>query len=109
LNRRLAQRRSLQHFSIIARKQPFATGLKGGVFATDEEIAAAEKINASYVGQVLRLTLRAPDIVEAILDARHPSPMTLAERMRPGAERWCVASTAAKSRATLPSLEPQPR
>jgi hypothetical protein len=31
------------------------------------EIAAAEKINESYVGRVLRLTLLAPDIVEAIL------------------------------------------
>jgi hypothetical protein len=29
------------------------------------EIAAAEKINESYVGRVLRLTLLAPDLVEA--------------------------------------------
>jgi len=35
-----------------------------------EEIAAVEKINASYVGRVLRLRLLAPEIVEAILDAR---------------------------------------
>jgi hypothetical protein len=42
--------------------------LETGVFATVEEIAAAEKINASYVGRVLRLTLLAPDVVEAILD-----------------------------------------
>jgi len=37
------------------------------VFATVEEIADAEMINASYGGRVLRLTLLAPDIVEAIL------------------------------------------
>jgi hypothetical protein len=36
-----------------------------GVFATVEEIAAAETINASHVGRVLRLTLLAPEIVEA--------------------------------------------
>jgi hypothetical protein len=36
------------------------------VFATVEEIAVAEKINPSYVGRVLRLTLLAPDIVDAI-------------------------------------------
>jgi hypothetical protein len=41
--------------------------LEKGTHATIEEIAAAEKINASYVGRVLRLTLLAPDIVEAIL------------------------------------------
>ena len=48
------------------------------MFATVEEIAAAEKINASYVGRVLRLTLLAPDIVEAILDGRQPAVMMLA-------------------------------
>ena len=37
------------------------------------EIAAAEKINESYVGRVLRLTLLAPDIVEAILGGRQPA------------------------------------
>ena len=57
--------------------------LETGVFATVEEIAAAEKINASYVGRVLRLTLLAPDIVEAILDGRQPAAMTLAVLMRP--------------------------
>jgi hypothetical protein len=31
----------------VARKQPFVTGPKGGVFATVEEIAAAGKISAS--------------------------------------------------------------
>jgi hypothetical protein len=41
--------------------------LESGSHATIAEIAAAEKINASYVGRVLRLTLLAPDIVEAIL------------------------------------------
>jgi hypothetical protein len=40
--------------------------LENGTHATIAEIAAAEKINESYVGRVLRLTLLAPDIVEAI-------------------------------------------
>jgi hypothetical protein len=62
--------------------------LETGVFATVEEIATAEKINASYVGRVLRLTLLAPDIVEAILDGRQPSAMTLAVLMRPFAVGW---------------------
>jgi hypothetical protein len=56
------------------------------LFATIEEIAVAEKINASYVGRVPRLTLLAPARVKSILDARHPAEMTLAVLMRPVAE-----------------------
>ncbi len=33
-------------------------------------MAAAEKIERGYLGSLLRLTLLAPDIVEAILDGR---------------------------------------
>ena len=51
--------------------------LETGRFGTLAELAAAEKINASYVSRVLRLTLLAPDIVEAILDGRQPEGMTL--------------------------------
>jgi hypothetical protein len=56
--------------------------LENGTHATIAEIAA-EKINESYVGRVLRLTLLAPDIVEAILEGRHPPQVTLAVLMRP--------------------------
>jgi hypothetical protein len=42
-----------------------------------DEMAAAEKINPSYVFRLLRLTLLAPEIVEAILDGRQPEWMTL--------------------------------
>ena len=56
--------------------------------ATIAELAAAEKINESYVGRVLRLTLLAPDIVEAILGGWQPAEMTLAMLMRPFAVGW---------------------
>jgi hypothetical protein len=62
--------------------------LETGAYGTVEEIAAAEKINASYVSRVLRLTLLAPDIVEAILDGRQPADLTLAVLMRPFAVGW---------------------
>ena len=62
--------------------------LETGVYATIDEMAAAEKINSSYVCRVLRLTLLAPDIVEAILDGRQPAEVTLAVLMRPFRAGW---------------------
>lgn len=44
--------------------------LEDGRFDSISAIAAAEKIDRGYVGAVLRLTLLAPDIVEAILSGR---------------------------------------
>jgi hypothetical protein len=51
-------------------------------------VAAVEKINAAYVGRVLRLTLLAPDIVDAILDGRQSAEMTLAVLMKPFPVGW---------------------
>jgi hypothetical protein len=47
--------------------------LENGTHATIAEIAAAEKINESYDERVLRLTLLAPEVVEAILNGRQPA------------------------------------
>lgn len=47
----------------IARAFRWREMLENGTCATIAEIADAEKINESYVGRVLRLTLLAPDIV----------------------------------------------
>jgi hypothetical protein len=44
--------------------------LETGHYTTANELAKAANMNASYVGHVLRLTLLAPDMVEAILDGR---------------------------------------
>lgn len=46
--------------------------LDDGTYATIKEIAAKERIDCSYVADVLRLTLLAPDIVETILNGRQP-------------------------------------
>ena len=37
----------------------------------------AKGVNATYVSRVLRLTLLAPEIVEAILDGRQPAGLRL--------------------------------
>ena len=72
----------------LARAFRWRKMLETGTYGTVEEIAAAEKINASYVSRVLRLTLLAPDIVEAILDGRPPAEMTLAALMTPFPVAW---------------------
>ena len=70
--------------------------LETGVHGTIEEIAAAEKINSSYVSRVLRMTLLAPTTVEAILNGRQPTEMTLGRLMEPFPAVW------SEQAATLP-------
>ena len=41
-------------------------------YASISEMAEGERIERGYLGSLLRLTLLAPDIVEAILNARQP-------------------------------------
>jgi hypothetical protein len=61
----------------IARAFRWREMLENGTHATIAEIATAEKINESYVGRVLRLTLLAPDIIEVILGGRQPAGLQL--------------------------------
>ena len=72
----------------IARGFRWRKLLETGVYGTIEEIATAEKINSSYVSRVLRMTLLAPSVVEAILDGRQPTKVTLALLMRPFPVAW---------------------
>lgn len=72
----------------IARAFRWREMLESGTHATIAEIAAAEKINESYVGRILRLTLLAPDVVEAILSGRLPGELTLPVLMRPFPLDW---------------------
>ena len=78
----------------IARGFRWRKLLETGVYGTLEEIAAAEKINPSYVSRVLRLTLLAPDIVEAILDGRQPEGMTLPGLLKAVPVEWRLQTEA---------------
>ena len=73
----LERRQDITLIKALARAFRWRRMLETGRYSTIDEIAAAEKINDSYVSRVLRLTLLAPDIVEAILDGRQPEGMTL--------------------------------
>jgi len=72
----------------LARAFRWRRMMETGRFATIDELADAEKINSSYVSRVLRLTLLAPDIVEAILDGRQPEGMTVPRLMTPSPTIW---------------------
>lgn len=73
----------------LARAFRWRKQLESALRGTVQEIAAAEMINPSYVSRVLRLTLLAPEIVEAILDGRQPPETTLATLMQPFPVEWC--------------------
>ena len=62
--------------------------LEDGIYASCEELAAAERINGSYVSRVQRLTLLAPEIVEAILDGRQPRELTMVRLFRSFPVDW---------------------
>ena len=72
----------------LARAFRWRQMLESARFATLNELAAAEKINSSYVSRLLRLTLLAPGIVEAILDGRQMEGMTLPGLMEPFPVGW---------------------
>ena len=54
----------------LARAFRWRKMLDEGAHGTLEDLARAKGVNATYVSRVLRLTLLAPEIVEAILDGR---------------------------------------
>ncbi len=72
----------------LARAFRWRSLLEAGHYLTVEEIARAEAINPSYVSRVLRLTLLAPDIVQAILDGRQVPALAMARLTRPFPVLW---------------------
>ena len=78
----------------IARAFRWREMLENGTYATIREIAAAEKVNESYVGRVLRLTLLAPAIIEAILGGRQPAGLQLDRLLRRFPVGWREQSAA---------------
>ena len=67
----------------LARAFRWKRMLESGEFATIAELAEREGIAPSYMTRVLRLTLLAPDIVEAILDRKQGPEVTLARLLEP--------------------------
>ena len=72
----------------LARAFRWRAMLESDKHATARDLAAAHKINASYVSRILRLTLLAPDIVEMILDGRQPGTITMSSLKKPFPLIW---------------------
>jgi hypothetical protein len=82
----------------LARAFRWKRMLESGEFATIAELAEHEGIAPSYMTRVLRLTLLAPDLVEAILDGKQGPEVTLARLLEPFPARWRVQSDVLYSR-----------
>ncbi len=63
----------------LARAHRWKSLLEEGVYSSPLEIAEAEKLTKSFVNRLLRLTLLAPDIQEAILEGRQSKGVQLEE------------------------------
>ena len=60
------------------------------MYATLEDMARAKGLHATYLSRVLRLTLLAPETVEAILDGRQPAELQLDDVMEAFPLEWKV-------------------
>ena len=72
----------------LARAFRWKRMLESGEYATIAELAEREGIAPSYMTRVLRLTLLAPDIIDAILDGKQGPEVTLAKVLEPFPLTW---------------------
>src|SRR3954451_24267685 len=72
----------------IVRAHRWRQMLESGEYASSAELAKAEKVNASYLSRILRLTLIAPAIIDAILTGQQPSTVQLHDLLRPLPAAW---------------------
>jgi hypothetical protein len=72
----------------LARAHRWRDMLESGEHATVRDLAKAEIIDEVYLGRVLRLTLLAPSIVEAILAGTQPATLELHDLLKPFPAGW---------------------
>ena len=72
----------------LARAFRWKRMLESGAFATINELAEHEGIAPSYMTRVMRLTLLAPDIIEAILDGRQVPGISMSRLLAPFSLEW---------------------
>ena len=72
----------------IVRAHRWRQMLESGEYSSSAELAKTEKVNDSYLSRILRLTLIAPDIIEAILSGCQPSTLQLDDLLKPLPAAW---------------------
>jgi hypothetical protein len=72
----------------LARAFRYQRMLDENRYASITELAAVEKLDRGYLGSLLKLTLLAPDIVESVLDGRHPERIGLPVLLDPLPAAW---------------------
>jgi hypothetical protein len=77
----------------VAKAHKWRTQIETGRYTSAAELARKEGVNESYVCRILRLTLLAPDIVEAILNGRQPKTLELQDLLKPQPLDWLSQRT----------------
>lgn len=72
----------------LARAFRWKRMLESGEFASISELAEREGIAFTYMARLMRLSLLAPEIVDAIMEGRQPESVTLANMMDPFPLDW---------------------
>ena len=72
----------------LARAFRWKRMLESGEFATIAELAEREGIAFTYMARLMRLSLLAPEIVDAIMEGSQPESVTLANMMDPFPLDW---------------------
>ena len=72
----------------VVRAHRWRQMIESGKYASSAELAKAEKVNDSYLSRILRLSMLAPDIIEAILTGCQPSTLQLDELLKPLPAAW---------------------
>jgi hypothetical protein len=83
----------------LARAFRWKRMLESGEFTTVKELAEHEKLGFSYMTRVLRLSLLAPETVEAILEGKQQPEIKLASLLEPFPAGW------EEQEVTFPSLK----
>ena len=72
----------------LARAFRWKRMLESGDFASISELAEKEGIAFTYMARLMRLSLLSPELVDAVMDGRHPANITLANLMDPFPADW---------------------
>ena len=72
----------------LARAFRWKRMLESGEFSSMSELADKEGISFTYMARLMRLSLLAPEIIDAIMAGRQPADITLANLMDPFPLSW---------------------